>query len=47
MISELYEKPILIVGIMRSGTTMLNRVLNAHPQLYFFYNQTDFLKILS
>ena len=35
---------ILIVGSQRSGTTLVNRLLNAHPQISIVYQQTDYLR---
>lgn len=37
------DNPILIYGLMRSGTTLLNRILNTHPKLCFTLTETEFL----
>lgn len=41
---DFQKKPILIVGSMRSGTTLLGRMLDAHPSLSLWINQTNFLR---
>ncbi|GEM_PF-4714327 len=45
--SSLHERPILIVGLMRSGTTLLDRVIDAHPTIKIFYVRTQFLRKLN
>jgi hypothetical protein len=37
-------KQLLIVGSMRSGTTLLNRLLGAHPQIGMIYHPTRFFE---
>jgi len=39
--------PILIVGISRSGTTMLDRMINANPKVKIFYVRTALLRRLT
>jgi Sulfotransferase family len=36
---------VLVIGTQRSGTTLLNRVLNAHPDMALLYQQTNFLRL--
>lgn len=36
---------LLIVGTQRSGTTLLNRMLNAHPDVALLYQQSNFLRL--
>ncbi|CUR50906.1 Putative sulfotransferase [Nitrosotalea devaniterrae] len=43
----LHEKPILIVGLMRSGTTLLDRMIDAHPKIQIFFVRTQFLRKLN
>jgi len=38
------HKNILIVGSQRSGTTLLNRILNTHPSIAMLYQQCNFLR---
>lgn len=35
---------VLVVGSQRSGTTMLNRILNMNPDVGMVYQQTDYLR---
>jgi hypothetical protein len=37
-------RPVLVVGSMRSGTTLLNRMLDAHPQVAMIYHPTRFFE---
>lgn len=39
---DVASRPVLVVGTMRSGTTLLNRVLNSHPDVGMVFTQTDF-----
>ena len=36
---------LLGIGTQRSGTTLLNRVLNGHPDIAMLYDQSNFLRI--
>lgn len=42
--SNFNERPILVIGTMRSGTTLLNRILDGHSMICMHYGQTDFLR---
>ena len=37
-------RPVLVVGSMRSGTTLLNRLLDAHPRIAMIYHPTRFFE---
>jgi hypothetical protein len=41
---NLLERPVLIVGTMRAGTTLLARMLNAHPDLYIRFYETNLVR---
>ncbi len=41
---ERHPTHLLIVGSMRSGTTLLNRLLNAHPAIGMIYHPTRFFE---
>ena len=45
--TNIHEKPILIVGLMRSGTTLLDRVIDAHPKIQIFFVRTQLLRKLN
>jgi LPS sulfotransferase NodH len=38
------SQALLVVGSQRSGTTLLNRILNAHPEINLLYQQSNFLR---
>ncbi len=37
-------RPVLVIGSMRSGTTLLNRLLDAHPKIAMIYHPTRFFE---
>jgi len=46
-VQDVNENPILIIGISRSGTTLLSRMLNAHPKIKTPYLRSNFFRRLS
>jgi hypothetical protein len=43
--SNMQETGLLIVGSQRSGTTLLNRIVNAHPDVALLFQQSNFLRL--
>lgn len=41
---KINDSPILIIGLSRSGTTLLTRIINAHPKIKILFVYTGFLR---
>ena len=42
---DVLARPVLVVGSQRSGTTLLNRMLDAHTAIGMLFQQTDFWRV--
>ena len=41
----MHDTGLLVVGTQRSGTTLLNRILNAHANIGLLFQQSNFLRL--
>ena len=40
------KNPILITGVYRSGTTIISRILNAHPSIDCTYDSVSYFRYI-